>query len=229
MDSVVTAAARAVSVSLRGAPGAGSSGGSVTVYNYGNIATYSTGNGIGDASSLGSAAIFAQSVGGGGGNGGEANGWVSVGGVGGGGGSGGNVFLVNDGNLATSANFSQGILEQSIGGGGGNGGSAGAFGIGGSLGIGGKGGNGGNGGNVSLTAGGGNIATSGDLETRHECNPSVAAAATAATRSAFRPAPLRRLASDWGGSGGSGGIRRQRRHWHGIQFCVACNDRHQRI
>ncbi len=192
-------------VSLGGAPGAGSSGGSVTVYNYGNIATYSTGNGIGDASSLGSAAIFAQSVGGGGGNGGEANGWVSVGGVGGGGGSGGNVFLVNYGNLATSANFSQGILEQSIGGGGGNGGSAGAFGIGGSLGIGGKGGNGGNGGNVSLTAGGGNIATLGDFSQGIEMQSVGGGGGNGGNAISVSAGPVASISIGLGGSGGSGG------------------------
>ncbi len=114
--------------------------------------------------------IVAQSVGGGGGNGGfavQATGGfvgaasIAIGGSGGGGGAGGTVTLDGDSIVLTTGPFSDGVLAQSVGGGGGTGGFsisvAGAGGPAGaalSIGIGGSGGAGGNGGLVSVHAGG---------------------------------------------------------------------------
>ncbi len=100
-----------------GSAGDGGVGGSVQVTNSGAIAT-------GGKSSIG---IEAQSLGGGGGNGG----WdvvagtgltVGIGGSGGIGGAGGLVNVNNSGAIATKSDSAQGILAQSVGGGGGNGG-----------------------------------------------------------------------------------------------------------
>ncbi|KQQ17628.1 hypothetical protein ASF53_24475 [Methylobacterium sp. Leaf123] len=102
---------------LGGAGGAGGKGGDVTVTNAGNLTTY------GNSAS----AIFAQSIGGGGGNAGNAN--VSggkiinlksaTGGDGGANGAGGKVEVDNSKRIATHGASSFGILAQSVGGGGG--------------------------------------------------------------------------------------------------------------
>jgi autotransporter-associated beta strand protein len=84
--------------------------------------------------------IIAQSIGGGGGNGGHSvaigtgvggpketwnvNSSMSVGGFGGSGGSGGRVDVGNHGSVTTRDDDSHAVLAQSVGGGGGNGGSA---------------------------------------------------------------------------------------------------------
>ncbi|MEM1057670.1 MAG: PEP-CTERM sorting domain-containing protein [Verrucomicrobiota bacterium] len=100
-----------------------------------------------DVNSVG---ILAQSVGGGGGNGGNAEGlFVSVGGRGGSGGDGGTIDITIEGALDTFENHSGGVIAQSIGGGGGHGGAATTtsvlptplnFGIGGNAGSSGTGG-----------------------------------------------------------------------------------------
>ena len=113
------------------------------------------------------AGILAQSVGGGGGNGGftigasftngsDAKGSTNaVGGTGSGGGGGNDVGVTNRGSIETFGFLSNGIIAQSIGGGGGNGG----FAVGGSLALngdattnttGGKGGAGSNSGKVTV-------------------------------------------------------------------------------
>ena len=75
--------------------------------------------------------IYAQSVGGGGGNGGfavqVAGGYgvsasIAVGGSGGSGGEGGTVDINGDVTVRTNGDYSEGIFAQSVGGGGGNGG-----------------------------------------------------------------------------------------------------------
>jgi uncharacterized protein YhjY with autotransporter beta-barrel domain len=144
-------------VSVGGFGGAGGNGGSVQVFNSGNITTLGQGS---DTINLpddavtatdprrgtnitGSIGIMAQSVGGGGGNGGMSfagtlglngseskNISVSVGGSGGPAGQGGSVMVNNSGAIDTSAVDSYGILAQSIGGGGGTGGSSAAVGLG---------------------------------------------------------------------------------------------------
>ncbi|MFN3931270.1 MAG: hypothetical protein ACK4JY_05910 [Brevundimonas sp.] len=125
--------------------------------------------------------IFAQSVGGGGGNGGFAaqvsagygiGASVAIGGSGGLGGLGGEVDLDGDAVILTEGDFSQGVFAQSVGGGGGNGGFATAFSfaIGEtaaaafSVGLGGSGGTGGQGGLVEVSSGGA-IETRGDFST----------------------------------------------------------------
>ncbi|MEP9386446.1 autotransporter outer membrane beta-barrel domain-containing protein [Mesorhizobium sp. KR9-304] len=85
--------------------------------------------------------LFAQSVGGSGGDGGfsiagGAFAAIGVGGAGGGGGNGGSVDDINavevhnNANITTRGALAHGILAQSVGGGGGNGGSTGAFAVG---------------------------------------------------------------------------------------------------
>lgn len=118
-----------------GATGAGGGeGGDVTVANGGGIATAANAS-SGAAREMD--AIFAQSIGGGGGNGGIGiNGDVTssdgsgglqltlgIGLSGGAGGDGGVVDISNSGALSFAGESSRGILAQSIGGGGGNGGA----------------------------------------------------------------------------------------------------------
>lgn len=108
-----------VSVSIGGNGGSGNAGGQVDIVNKGDIST------------AGNVAhgIFAQSVGGGGGNGGTAYGAgtskqnlvFSFGGSGGAGGAGGTVTVANDARIHTDGDGSYGILAQSVGGGGGTG------------------------------------------------------------------------------------------------------------
>ncbi len=139
---------------IGGSGGLGGKGGNVGVTNSGQIATAGSD----------SSAIFAQSVGGGGGTGGGSGsvgawGSVAVGGSGGGGGTGAvvNVFSSAQGSITTEGDRSHGIFAQSVGGGGGNGGYAvaGSVGLGGSaaVAVGGTGGAGGHGSNVVVSSG----------------------------------------------------------------------------
>ena len=144
-----------------GGPGAGS--GLVTVNNYNNLTTH------GDDSH----GVFAQSVGGGGGNGGFAASisafvGVAIGGAGSSGGVGGDVDVnffdrtVVIGGVSqtfspviyTQGDRSRGVFAQSVGGGGGSGGFAvqvsGGYGIAASAAVGGRGGAGGMGGRVTV-------------------------------------------------------------------------------
>ena len=127
-------------VSLIGSADNGGNGGAVTVSNGGAIETHGTG----------SSGIFAQSIGGGGGQGGTAGGLVALalGGVGSNGGSGGTVAVTNTGtgSVLTLGDSADGIMAQSIGGSGGDG--ANAFGL---VSIGGTGSKGGSGSAVSVT------------------------------------------------------------------------------
>ena len=135
-------------VAVGGYGGAGGNGGDVTIYNYANptllppISLGMPGNatpniyGAGGILTMGNSSdgVFAQSVGGGGGNGGNAiaNGSggnitvnVAIGGYGGAGGAGGSVLVDNGtGAILTKGANSAGIFAQSVGGGGGTGGSA---------------------------------------------------------------------------------------------------------
>uniref|UniRef100_UPI002625395A hypothetical protein n=1 Tax=uncultured Brevundimonas sp. TaxID=213418 RepID=UPI002625395A len=156
-----------LTVGLGGTAGAGGAGGDVTVINSGKLITHGH-----DAMG-----VYAQSIGGGGGQGG----WsaaigviagVALGGAGGNGGDGGKVELAfadeltDDTLIYTQGDRSTGVFAQSIGGGGGNGGFAVAetLGVvaGVSIGIGGQGGEGGDGG---LVTGSGftHIVTEGDF------------------------------------------------------------------
>jgi len=128
------------SISVGGWGGTGNVGGDVTVTNTGELIT------VGDKAD----AIRAQSIGGGGGNGGKSTGlslllsaggpvadvdknqiagnnWntqLNVGGYGGSGNDGGVVTVTNEGNIWTHGALSRGIVAQSIGAGGGSGGEA---------------------------------------------------------------------------------------------------------
>lgn len=130
-------------------------------------------------------AIHAQSIGGGGGYGGDVSvggigAAITIGGQGANGGAGGNVQLWNgfvgydpNGNpvdergsqIVTSGEMSRGVVAQSVGGGGGNGGFSVAAGSGGTINanvaVGGNGGAGGRGGAVTVDNGAGAITTSG--------------------------------------------------------------------
>jgi hypothetical protein len=134
----------ALTVGIGGNGGTGGNGGAVIVTNFINDDTaidrlpfYSTPlNGVGGILTVGdnSNGVFAQSIGGGGGNGGDAIGKggngqltvsIAVGGNGGIGGEGGAVTVANgQGAIVTIGAGSAGIFAQSVGGGGGNGGSA---------------------------------------------------------------------------------------------------------
>jgi len=108
-----------LSLSMGGKGGAGNTGGDVKVYNAGEITTF------GNVAT----GMFAQSIGGGGGNGGSAYGSgtskmnlvVSLGGAGSTGGAGGSVVVTNEGRVQTGGDGAFGIMAQSVGGGGGTG------------------------------------------------------------------------------------------------------------
>ena len=127
-------------IAVGGEGGDGNDGGRVSVTNEGDIET------LGDRSD----AIYAQSIGGGGGDGGKAYGvsldftagggsrnmpkkeknegneWNFVAAIGGDGGTandGGDVDVRNTGNIVTHGVNARGIVAQSVGGGGGNGGN----------------------------------------------------------------------------------------------------------
>jgi hypothetical protein len=97
------------------------------------------------ATGLFSRGIVAQSIGGGGGDAGGADGLLVFGGSGGAGGSAGQAVVTNTGAIATT---SDAIFAQSIGGGGGSGSGSGNIGA---VAIGGTGGGGGHGSSVTVT------------------------------------------------------------------------------
>ena len=130
-------------VSVGGKGGGAGGGGVVDIENSGMLQT------IGDKSD----GVYAQSVGGGGGDGGQAIGLVAVGGAGGNTGNGGAVTVKNNagGQITTQGMLSDGIFAQSIGGGGGNGGGAySGSPVGFSTSVGGSGSGGGTGGVVEV-------------------------------------------------------------------------------
>ena len=128
-------------VSIGGSGGNASEGGTVGVSNIGLITT------SGNLSS----GIQAQSIGGGGGDGGTSGGaFLTIGGIGGGGGRSGPVTVTHGGVIDTGGQDSHGIFIQSIGGGGGNAGGAASLSAFAGVAIGGAGGSGGDGGLVDL-------------------------------------------------------------------------------
>ncbi len=126
---------------------AGGHGGTVDLANSGTILT----------TGAGSHGIFAQSIGGQGGDGGSAGGLVSLGGEGARGGNGGTVIVANTGKITTQGTGSDGIFAQSVGGGGGSGGRSNGF-----VSLGGDGEAGGDGSSVTVTNSG-TIITSGTM------------------------------------------------------------------
>jgi len=151
-------------VALGGAGGSAGDGGVVEARHNGTIVTTGA-----DANGL-----FAQSIGGGGGNGGFAISVAasdgvalnaSVGGKGGGGGKGDNVTVLTWADVDTTGDRSNGLMAQSIGGGGGNGGfavgvSAGGV-FAGGVSLGGDAGDGGGAGGVVTLKNIGNVRTRG--------------------------------------------------------------------
>jgi hypothetical protein len=123
---------------------------------FGGVVTVNNNEG-GDITTFGvnSTAIFAQSVGGGGGVGDPAGGLGAVGGDGGDAAYGGTITVTNDADLSTAGDYAKGIMAQSIGGGGGSAGVGGGIGA-----VGGEGGSGKYGGDVSVINSG-NITTTG--------------------------------------------------------------------
>ncbi|MBI4996282.1 MAG: hypothetical protein HZC22_05155 [Rhodocyclales bacterium] len=136
-------------VGIGGSGSETSDGGNVIVTNTGSADTYE----------INSHAIYAQSIGGGGGDGGLAVGLVTIGGDGGAGGDAGTVTVSNEGSLHTRKEASHGIFAQSVGGGGGAGGGAVSAGNGITVAIGGDGGTGGIGKAVVIDGGSGSSIT----------------------------------------------------------------------
>ena len=126
----------ALIASLGGEGAAGGLGGYVHVENDGLLET----------SGIGAHGIFAQSIGGGGGDGGSVGGLVAIGGSGSRTSDGGDVDVINRGAIITEGLYSHGIFAESIGGGGGSGGRSAGL-----ISIGGSGGGGGDAGIVSVT------------------------------------------------------------------------------
>jgi hypothetical protein len=131
-------------VGIGGGGGSSGDGKAVTAINDGSIITHK------DLA----VGLFAQSVGGGGGNGAGGGGLVGIGGKGGASGKGGDVNVTNNGSIETGGKQAQAVFAQSVGGGGGNGAGAGGL-----VAIGGDGGAGGAGFAVNVT-------NTGDLTTR---------------------------------------------------------------
>jgi hypothetical protein len=138
-----------------GSGGFGGDGGSITILGNGSVSI-----GYSAIPAPNSPAILAQSIGGGGGNGGDANGWLAVGGEGGVAAQGGTINIFVDNTITTYGERSNGIMAQSIGGGGGNGGNASGVGFLVDLTVGGTAGGGGGGEAVSA-ASAGSIQTNG--------------------------------------------------------------------
>lgn len=145
-----------VNVRIGGQGGAAGDGETSSVTNSGAITTSGT-NSYG---------IFSQSIGGGGGSGGEAaditdSYMLELGGNGAGGGDGGTVGITNSGAITTSGYGSAALLAQSIGGGGGNTGSSTGYSalydV--NLAVGGRNGAAGDGGDVTVVAEQGTITT----------------------------------------------------------------------
>ena len=136
-------------VALGGNGAVAGNGGAVTVENYGTILTAQSG----------SMGIFAQSVGGAGGDGGTSVGLSSIGGRGGAGGSSSLVQVTNGGNITTNGLNSNAIFAESVGGGGGIGGTSVGFHAFAGMAIGGNGGGGGDGGDVNVTLQGNGVSS----------------------------------------------------------------------
>jgi hypothetical protein len=190
--SITTNTAMSYGIFAQSAGGLGGDGGSA----FGLVSFGSTGNTGGDGGAVivknsgiisvtsakqdnpfSYAAIYAQSIGGGGGAGGNAIGFVGFGASGGQGGSGGQVTVENSGALNTKGPNVFGLFAQSVGGGGGTAGNAVSW-----IGNAGGGGPASNGGTVTVT-------NKGDITGSGEGSNSTAL-----------------FAQSIGGGGGDGGI-----------------------
>jgi hypothetical protein len=150
-------------IGIGGSGGDGGKGGPVEVHNFANINVSGNGS-LDNVSGLSTVAagIYAQSIGGGGGNGALGGALVvGVGGSGGPGGSAGGVFVENTASIAhiecLGCIEAPTIFAQSVGGGGGDGGTAGS-----PIAVGGRGGKGGDG-NVVRVNNSGNLTAYGDM------------------------------------------------------------------
>ncbi|MCI5076916.1 autotransporter outer membrane beta-barrel domain-containing protein [Oricola sp.] len=134
--------------SVGGTGGSGSDGGNVTIQSGATVVT----------SGADARGVFAQSVGGGGGDVNATGGVVALGGDGGAAGDGGNVSvsLSSASQVWTSGNGADGVVAQSVGGGGGTGSNSAGL-----VALGGDGDSGGDGGNVTVSNSG-FISTEGD-------------------------------------------------------------------
>lgn len=170
-------------------------GGTVGVRNNGTITVTGGSAQTGVDKELVSAAILAQSVGGGGGDAAGSGGLIALGGKGSAGGNGNTVNVENYGQLQTSGSDTYGIIAQSIGGGGGSGGAS--YGLGA---VGGAGNSTGNGDAVYVT-------NSGAITTAGEGSASILAQSVGggggvvAGHGGNAYSPI----FTYGGSGGSGG------------------------
>ncbi|MCV2348290.1 autotransporter outer membrane beta-barrel domain-containing protein [Paucibacter sp. Y2R2-4] len=165
MDLSLAYTGSSASLGVGGKGGSGQAAGAVAVHNPGGLI---------NTSGEGSQGLVAQSIGGGGGNGGSAitlavsgryAGSLAVGGNGATGGTGGNVTLVNEdsssnptygrGAITTQGSGASALVAQSIGGGGGHGGYSvalsGAEFVAGTVSVGGSGGSGNHAGTVNVT------------------------------------------------------------------------------
>ena len=209
-----------VKIGLGGSGGSGSFGGAVNLTTEAGTLVSTMGSG--------SRGIVAQSIGGGGGAGqaegegeeGEFEGDVtlSVGASGGSGATGGAVDVTLNGGVATQGDDADGVLAQSIGGGGGLGGSAAndtgreskSFGDDSkttynlTLSLGGSGGSGGTGGTVSLDFGGA-IATRGDWARGMVLQSIGGGGGVGGTSTAEGSEATANLTLGVGGTGGTGG------------------------
>ena len=130
-------------IAIGGTGAATGNGGAVTIGSTGSVAT-SGSQAIG---------VLAQSIGGGGGSGGNATqGLVSVGGSASGGGNGGTVTINSAGAVTTAGDLAPGLLAMSVGGGGGVGGNATSYSAVVGVSVGGSGGAGGTGGTATVSA-----------------------------------------------------------------------------
>ncbi|WP_187971188.1 hypothetical protein [Aquibium microcysteis] len=188
-------------VSIGGEGGSGGSGETVTVTNSGTLFT----------SGVFARGIFAQSVGGGGGDGGFSGGLVSIGGAGAEGGSGKKVTVGNSGDITTEENDSAAIFAQSVGGGGGAGGNSLGVGVFVTVAVGGSGGKGGGGGDVAVNEGntagsaGARIETKGDRSAGILAQSVGGGGGSGGFAIGAAGAPYGNVTLTFGGSGGDGG------------------------
>ncbi len=174
-------------VAVGGAAGSSGSGGTVNVTNGASIAT------AGDLAD----AVLAQSIGGGGGTGGATSNdasslllTVGLGGKGSGGGAGGAVTVTDTGAIVTTGNNADGIVAQSIGGGGGEGGVSGASSGSSSVNL-----------NLGFTGGGGGGTTGGDVTV----NNATTGESSSGSIETLGGTAYGILAQSIGGGGGTGG------------------------
>ena len=190
-------------VSIGGSGGGGGGGEAVDITNSGALTT----------SGIFARGIFAQSVGGGGGDGGFSGGLVSVGGSGAEGGSGKTVSVDNSGAITTEANDSAAIFAQSVGGGGGAGGNSLGVGVFITVAVGGGGGKGGGGGDVAVNEFNSAGSATARIETKGDRSAGILAQSvgggggggTGGFAIGAAGAPYGNVTLTFGGTGGDGG------------------------